>query len=74
MACIDVWKVARVPGGTPHRREENVRKNAFNQRTFNRNLQVIVRLGCSVNVIPKFEWKATLLRLILIDVAAAAKG
>lgn len=55
MACIEVWEVAKAPGGTPRRREENMLKNAFNLNTFTRNLQIIVRLSCSVNVISKFE-------------------
>lgn len=63
MACIDVWEVARAPGGTLRRREENMLKNAFNQNTFTRYLPAIVHLICSVNVISKFEWKAAMLRL-----------
>lgn len=55
MARIDVWEVARARGGTPRRREENMLKNAFNRNTFTPNLQIIVRLSCSVNVISKFE-------------------
>lgn len=63
MACIDVWDLARASGGTPRRREENTLKNAFNRNIFTRNLQIIVRFSCSVNLISKFQWSAAKLRL-----------